>query len=276
MSSSASPLKTISIPYTVDPWACFGAPEGHDEVYLSGRNLVHNSTISDYDLGGEGDLFNAPEPIIGEALLALDPVIAAAISISGTAPDDVLAQQQLQSIQGVGPLMDDAFYEVRKDLFEKSAFDESFQAIPAATTEEEDDATRLQKSVSTGCLNSTDWISGTGQVPPVFLDFQQLNLEEAFVMKRSFSEGDIQALGNGNTCSLIERPLIGSYTIEERKERLHRYRDKKTKRNFNRKIKYACRKALADSQPRVRGRFAKTEESEFSKAHASISATRPA
>ncbi|XP_031494028.1 uncharacterized protein LOC116260084 isoform X2 [Nymphaea colorata] len=274
----------MNLTYMVDPWACFAAPESHDGVYLTGSHLVHSSTISDYDLGGDGDLFHAPEPIIGEPLFPLDPVIAAAISIPGTDPDEVLAQQtleaatQLQSMQGVGPLMNDAFYEVGKDLFEKSAIDESFQAIPAAAAEEEDDATRLQKSVSTGCLNSTDWINGAGAgpVPPVFLDFQQLTLEEALGMRRAFSEGDIQALGNGNACSLIERPLIGSYTVEERKERLHRYRDKKTKRNFNRKIKYACRKALADSQPRVRGRFAKSEDSEFSKAHASASTTRPA
>lgn len=29
-------------------------------------------------------------------------------------------------------------------------------------------------------------------------------------------------------------------------------------------VQYACRKALADNQPRVRGRFAKTEEAEVS------------
>lgn len=31
-------------------------------------------------------------------------------------------------------------------------------------------------------------------------------------------------------------------------------------RNFERKIKYSCRKVLADSRPRVRGRFAKNED----------------
>lgn len=30
-------------------------------------------------------------------------------------------------------------------------------------------------------------------------------------------------------------------------------------------FQYACRKALADNQPRVRGRFAKTEEAQVSK-----------
>lgn len=50
-------------------------------------------------------------------------------------------------------------------------------------------------------------------------------------------------------------------------EKLSRYRIKKAKRNFGRKIKYACRKALAENQPRIRGRFAKTEEVDASKKH---------
>ncbi|AQL09515.1 uncharacterized protein LOC100193540 [Zea mays] len=47
---------------------------------------------------------------------------------------------------------------------------------------------------------------------------------------------------------------------EERKEKIHRYIKKRNERNFRKKIKYACRKTLADSRPRVRGRFAKNDE----------------
>ncbi|KAK8521214.1 hypothetical protein V6N13_077329 [Hibiscus sabdariffa] len=78
-----------------------------------------------------------------------------------------------------------------------------------------------------------------------------------------------QTLGNGNVSifhSPVERPLtVSSCSTEDRREKLSRYRNKKTKRNFGRKIKYACRKALADSQPRIHGRFAKIEESKDSK-----------
>ncbi|KAK9072424.1 hypothetical protein SSX86_008858 [Deinandra increscens subsp. villosa] len=49
-------------------------------------------------------------------------------------------------------------------------------------------------------------------------------------------------------------------TTEERKEKIHRYLKKRNERNFSKKIKYACRKTLADSRPRVRGRFAKNDE----------------
>lgn len=77
-----------------------------------------------------------------------------------------------------------------------------------------------------------------------------------------------QTLGNGNInliSSMGQPQIISCCTSEDRKEKLSRYRNKKTKRNFGRKIKYACRKALADSQPRIRGRFARTEELDSSK-----------
>ncbi|KAG0497893.1 hypothetical protein HPP92_002268 [Vanilla planifolia] len=53
---------------------------------------------------------------------------------------------------------------------------------------------------------------------------------------------------------------VGRLSAEERKEKIHRYMKKRSERNFSKKIKYACRKTLADSRPRVRGRFAKNEE----------------
>ncbi|KAK4400875.1 hypothetical protein Sango_1193600 [Sesamum angolense] len=53
---------------------------------------------------------------------------------------------------------------------------------------------------------------------------------------------------------------VGRYSAEERKERIDRYRAKRTQRNFNKTIKYACRKTLADSRLRIRGRFARNDE----------------
>ncbi|EPS67327.1 hypothetical protein M569_07448, partial [Genlisea aurea] len=51
-------------------------------------------------------------------------------------------------------------------------------------------------------------------------------------------------------------------SAEERRTKIHRYINKRNHRNFAKRIKYACRKALADSRPRVRGRFAKNDEFE--------------
>ncbi|KAL5210239.1 hypothetical protein ABZP36_005862 [Zizania latifolia] len=61
--------------------------------------------------------------------------------------------------------------------------------------------------------------------------------------------------------TLEDSPYKGvRLTAEQRKEKIHRYIKKRNERNFSKKIKYACRKTLADSRPRVRGRFAKNEE----------------
>ncbi|XP_019235020.1 PREDICTED: zinc finger protein HD1-like isoform X2 [Nicotiana attenuata] len=52
----------------------------------------------------------------------------------------------------------------------------------------------------------------------------------------------------------------GRCSVKDRREKIHRYMKKRNERNFSKKIKYACRKTLADSRPRVRGRFARNDE----------------
>ncbi|KAE8672484.1 Detected protein of confused Function [Hibiscus syriacus] len=53
---------------------------------------------------------------------------------------------------------------------------------------------------------------------------------------------------------------VGRYNPEERQERISKYRAKRNLRNFNKTIKYACRKTLADNRPRIRGRFTRNDE----------------
>ena len=49
-------------------------------------------------------------------------------------------------------------------------------------------------------------------------------------------------------------------TPAERAEKLQRYRAKRDLRNFKQTVKYQCRKTLADSRPRVGGRFARNDD----------------
>ncbi|XP_010533642.1 PREDICTED: uncharacterized protein LOC104809375 [Tarenaya hassleriana] len=89
-------------------------------------------------------------------------------------------------------------------------------------------------------------------------------------MRRVFSTGDLQnmrrsvgsnsrALGMENSSS--ESNLkVGRYSAEERRERISKYRAKRTQRNFTKTIKYGCRKTLADNRARIRGRFARNDE----------------
>jgi len=263
--------------------------------------MVQSSLVSEYDLGGEGDLFKAPEVIIEEPLLSIDPVAAAISMMSGSesAMDQTIKDAGISTIQN-DPLLSEVLYECEKELMEKSAIEETISELldvkipmlqveefprqaeqvliqaELPTMENEKPAIpecSLQKSVSSGCLNSADWMNGA--VRPNFLDFRGLDFEAAFGLRRAYSEGDIQNLG-ANTprpaanAANLQTPCERLVTIsdlktEERKQKLSRYRKKKIKRNFGRKIKYACRKALADSQPRVRGRFAKIEECDLLK-----------
>ncbi|RDX67692.1 Zinc finger protein CO3 [Mucuna pruriens] len=241
------------------------------------NDLVQSSSaISEYDLLIEGDLFKAPEPILEEPAMDLDPVQAAISMIS--CGEDVSSQGLKSSDIDVlqnEQLLSEVFYECKKDLLEKTVIESPVSDImeikvPALNIEENSiqknkplpDMT-LPKSISSGSLNSMDWMHGAA-MKPAFIDFPGLDFNAVYGMRRAFSEGDIKTLSNGNMNvgqSPRERPFfLSNCTSEERREKLSRYRNKKTKRNFGRKIKYACRKALADSQPRIRGRFAKTEE----------------
>ncbi|KAL8141618.1 hypothetical protein V2J09_014650 [Rumex salicifolius] len=90
-------------------------------------------------------------------------------------------------------------------------------------------------------------------------------------IRRVLSTGDLpkktsqtmnpSILGSKNTTLVDEASFkVGKYSAEEKKERIDRYRAKRSLRNFNKTIKYSCRKTLADSRPRIRGRFARNDE----------------
>ncbi|KAF8114858.1 hypothetical protein N665_0033s0048 [Sinapis alba] len=240
--------------------------------------FAESSNMHEYDIGEEGDLFKAPDPILEEPISAVDPLSAALTMIScGQDSSQGLCELpdlDLGSLQSGQQLLDKAFYECEQDLMMKSAMESTFSdvldiknvsdvsdtknvSVVTAINENQD----MQKSISSGNLSCMDWSQAQQEAVAIqnFPDFAQLDFGSVYGMRRAFSEGDIQKLGTGLAQSPLDR-IIVSCTSEDRREKLSRYRNKKSRRNFGRKIKYACRKALADSQPRIRGRFAKTEE----------------
>ncbi|KAE8725314.1 Detected protein of confused Function [Hibiscus syriacus] len=96
-------------------------------------------------------------------------------------------------------------------------------------------------------------------------------------MRKVSSTGDLESMRNVHNTqrsistpstmedsinsSMEESPFkVGRYNAEERQEKILKYKAKRSQRNFNKTIKYACRKTLADTRPRIRGRFARNDE----------------
>ena len=55
---------------------------------------------------------------------------------------------------------------------------------------------------------------------------------------------------------------VGTLSLEERKQKIYRYLEKKRRRNYAKRVGYVCRKRVADSRMRVKGRFISKSESE--------------
>ncbi|URE32502.1 CCT motif family protein [Musa troglodytarum] len=233
-------------------------------------NLVQTCAISEYDLGGEGDLFKAPRPILEEPVLAFDPTAAATILLSGygssSITTDNIEMVDMESIQN-GDLLCEAFYGCEKDLLVKSARVPAPEVadfvLPSLQAEEETTVGERNCFSAEGPLQKTN----ASSVGPCLLDVREVDLEAAFGMRTYSEGGDIQSLGvdsyvHGDINTVPTFWLSSTIVdakMKERIQKLSRYRTKRTRRNFHRRIKYVCRKVLADEQPRVRGRFAKKE-----------------
>ncbi|CAN8302054.1 unnamed protein product [Cochlearia groenlandica] len=237
---------------------------------MSNNTFVESSNISEYNIGEEGDLFKAPDPILEEPILSLDPLSSALTMISfGENTSQGLCCElsdiDIGSLENGQELLDNVFYECEQDLMLKSAMDSPLYDVldikNITVVTNIDESKDVQKSVSSGNLSSMDWSQAQQEtyVMKNLPDFAQIDFGSVYGMRRAFSEGDIQKLGTGLVQSPLDRIIVNCKS-EDRREKLSRYRNKKSRRNFGRRIKYACRKTLADNQPRIRGRFAKNEE----------------
>ena len=91
-------------------------------------------------------------------------------------------------------------------------------------------------------------------------------------MQVSSSSLDIGVVPDGNTMSEISDCYSktmtdgGNQTLQispaDRKARVLRYREKRKNRKFEKTIRYASRKAYAETRPRIKGRFAKRTDVE--------------
>ncbi|KAJ0970420.1 hypothetical protein J5N97_023297 [Dioscorea zingiberensis] len=105
-----------------------------------------------------------------------------------------------------------------------------------------------------------------GDTPAIY-NYQTTTSMGGGAFQPSYNSGDMQVIMENKCNTHAPLPIleesnlrIGRLSLQERKEKIHRYLKKRNERNFSKKIKYACRKTLADSRPRVRGRFAKNDD----------------
>jgi hypothetical protein len=92
--------------------------------------------------------------------------------------------------------LSEVMYECEKELMERSVIEETISelldAIPMLQVGKVPGELRaspasecsLQKSVSSECLNSADWMNGS--VRPNFLDFQGLDFKAAFELRKKW------------------------------------------------------------------------------------------
>ncbi|XP_047312957.1 zinc finger protein CONSTANS-LIKE 3-like [Impatiens glandulifera] len=115
-------------------------------------------------------------------------------------------------------------------------------------------------------VNSLDFLdsssSSSGGTIPVKRDCSTGDLQGINMLLQYYRRSESQLISNEESCSSIMEGMSKAcrYSPEEKRERIHKYRTKRNLRNFNKTIKYACRKTLADSRPRIRGRFARNDD----------------
>jgi len=69
----------------------------------------------------------------------------------------------------------------------------------------------------------------------------------------SYGASAVHVNADGHVC-------IGIYTRDERRQLIEKFRAKKQRRIWRKQIKYDCRKRLAETRPRVKGRFVSKKE----------------
>jgi len=103
-----------------------------------------------------------------------------------------------------------------------------------------------------------------GSCPPEFSQsegFVQRRGNHSRVKESRFQYSEYRQYGALESGSYVVQPAcgdmvtIGIYTRAERAAKIRRFRQKRERRNFTKRVLYGCRKQFADSRPRVGGRF---------------------
>ncbi|CAI9094125.1 OLC1v1029814C2 [Oldenlandia corymbosa var. corymbosa] len=290
----ASDLFVFDNTFFSDPFSSFSDspvdPHHHHDFFqtFDDNNLNDHSSSSNNINNTSSSIINE-ENSVDETTITLDQIASALLSSSP--PSDQLENlsicQTAHHFQNANH-SDYSALEVKTEDYQ-SSFDAiitgGFSSSSLLNTPE-NEVRMMQRSYSSNSFDGkpTGYIyhprfdslmeSPNLQTNPVFTPSEtNFSSSSSGQMRRVCSTGDLQMKTTQARTILSSSPLstegsfmeepnfkVGRYSAEERKERIHRYRAKRTQRNFNKTIKYACRKTLADNRPRIRGRFARNDE----------------
>ena len=79
-----------------------------------------------------------------------------------------------------------------------------------------------------------------------------LTLEQATEEGIQYMKSVLASLSNG-TIPLTN--MVGSLSVDERRAKIMKYKEKRMRKTWQKKISYDCRKRVADHRLRVKGRF---------------------
>ncbi|KAI3468706.1 hypothetical protein Pfo_025369 [Paulownia fortunei] len=170
-------------------------------------------------------------------------------------------QLNFDSFSGFGnsfsPQSFDGAYETAVKFMQRSYSSTSFENKQNFSFRPRFDSVLESQNLQNQILSSPEGSFSSGQMRRVCstgdLQKVKINMQTRNVLSSSPLSAEKSFMEEANF-------KVGRYSAEERKERIDRYRAKRTHRNFNKTIKYACRKTLADNRPRIRGRFARNDE----------------
>lgn len=102
------------------------------------------------------------------------------------------------------------------------------------------------KSSLTSIMNSYTALTTTSGI----LSSTAMHADEVFrIAPSSSSSSSLLGMGSSSMIGDSER-RVGQYTVEERRMKIEKFRERKRQRIWRKQIKYDCRKRLADNRPR--------------------------
>nr|AEH05761.1 CONSTANS-like 1 protein [Phalaenopsis hybrid cultivar] len=127
-------------------------------------------------------------------------------------------------------------------------------------------------SVDAGMYQSDSVVPAGAGIPASFmLDFAKSKpAYSGYNISPSMSSSEFGVVPDGEGCAMADVSTCGggrsssvtAVSMMDREARVMRYREKRKNRRFEKTIRYASRKAYAETRPRIKGRFAKRTEME--------------